>query len=293
MTFSRLFPLFPKLRHAVAAFTLLTVGIAVATGQTRADSLRRVLLKQPERVLVAAHRGDHLSYPENSIPAFQGAIEAGAAILELDVRQSKDGALVVVHDRTVDRTTDGSGKVEALTLAQLQNLRLLHNGQPTENRIPTLREALESVKDKILVDIDFKAGTPEAAKAAYEVIEALGMEKQVLFFLYDATYVPKCLELNPEVLVMPRAHSAAEVHAIMQEPLIRVIHIDASFYDAELAALMRERGIRVWANSLGEFDRYAAQHQGDFNPFTAQLPLVNIIQTDYPKALVDYLATKK
>ncbi|WP_257657899.1 glycerophosphodiester phosphodiesterase family protein [Parapedobacter lycopersici] len=279
-------------RFAAAALILLSSGLA-ATGQTRADSLREVLLTQPEQLLVAAHRGDHLSHPENSIPAFQGAIEAGAAVLELDVRQSKDGELVVVHDRTVDRTTDGRGTVERMTLEQLKKLRLLHNGAATEHRIPTLREALESVKGRILVDIDFKAGNMEAAKACYAVIEELGMEKQVLFFLYDAKQVSKCLALNPDVLVMPRAHSADEVHTIMQEPLIRVIHIDESFYEAGLVRMMREKGVRVWANSLGEYDRQAQQQGGSYHSFAERLPLVNIIQTDYPEALVNYLSEKK
>ncbi len=281
--------------NARALLSILLLGMLFASisyGQTRADSLLRVFLDQPERILVASHRGNHVSHPENSLPAFEAAIQAGAGILELDVRQSKDGHLVVVHDRTVDRTTDGEGNVADMTLAELKSLRLLLDGRPSSLRIPTFREALEAVKDNILVDIDFKADTEEAAQACYRVIAELGMEKQVLFFLYDPEWVPHCFAMNPAIKVMPRAHDEETVYALMNEPRVRVIHIDGSFYTDALASRMRDRGVRVWANSLGDEDHAAMEKGGDFQGFFERMPLVNIVQTNYPKALADFLHTK-
>src|SRR5690606_5725536 len=186
---------------------LLCLSTSVVFGQTRADSLRHVFFEEPDRVLVVSPRGNHIrTYPENSLPAYQEAIEAGAGVVELDLRQSKDGHLIVMHDETVDRTTDGKGKVSDLTLAELKDLRLLQGGKPSALRIPTFEEALEAVKGEILVDIDFKIETEEAAKACYQVIEKVGMEEQVLFFLYDVEWVSRCLALNPEIMVMPRAY---------------------------------------------------------------------------------------
>jgi glycerophosphoryl diester phosphodiesterase len=72
--------------------------------------------------LFIAHRGCSARYPENTLAAFKGAIDAGAQMIELDVCLSKDRHLVVIHDKTVDRTTNGSGAVKMLTLAQLRQL---------------------------------------------------------------------------------------------------------------------------------------------------------------------------
>src|SRR5690606_7198400 len=192
-------------------------------------------------------------------------------------------------DETVDRTTDGKGKVSDLTLAELKDLHLLQGGEPSALRIPTFEEALEAVKGKILVDIDFKIETEAAAKACYQVIEKLGMEKQVLFFLYDVEWVSRCLALNPEIMVMPRAYDEEMVDVLLKEPRVRVIHIDGSYYTDALAERMRNRGVRVWANSLGDGDREALQNGGDFSGFFTRMSGVNVVQTDYPKELVDFL----
>lgn len=264
-----------------------------SSAQQRVDTLWQILLHKPREIMVAAHRGSHLEHPENSIASFVAAVEQGVHIIELDVRQSKDGELVVVHDRTVDRTTTGTGNVNELTLSELKTLRLLHDGQPTDQQIPTLREALSAVRGQVLFDLDFKVGEEEAARACYQLVEELGMEKEVLFFLYDSKLLSLCLDWNPDIPVMPRARSAEEVAAIMQEPRVKVIHIDDSFYDDALVASMRERGIRVWANSLGELDRHAEQEGGDYSEFVKRMPLVNIIQTDRPVMLIDYLRSTR
>src|SRR5271170_2091058 len=70
-----------------------------------------------KKVMVIAHRGEHLKHPENTMPAFQAAIDAGADFFELDVRTTSDGRLVLMHDRTVDRTTNGTGAVREMTFA--------------------------------------------------------------------------------------------------------------------------------------------------------------------------------
>src|ERR1041384_6364020 len=88
-------------------------------------------------IMIASHRGTHLEAPENSIAAFRKAIELGIDIIELDVRCTKEGIPVVMHDKTVDRTTNGKGKVEDLTLEQIKQLRLKHKGTLTDEKVPT------------------------------------------------------------------------------------------------------------------------------------------------------------
>ena len=97
-----------------------------------------------KKVNVFGHRGDSAHAPENTLPAFALAMERGADGIELDVHLSRDGELVVIHDETLDRTTNGTGLVKDHTLAQLRNL-CADNGMDgfAEARIPTLREVLE------------------------------------------------------------------------------------------------------------------------------------------------------
>ena len=72
------------------------------------------------KIMMAAHRGDKDCRPENTMPAYEHAIEVGADAIEVDVHQTKDGVLVMMHDHTVDRTTNGTGKVSDMTLAEIR-----------------------------------------------------------------------------------------------------------------------------------------------------------------------------
>lgn len=87
------------------------------------------------RVLIAAHRGAHLDVPENSLKGFQQTIDMGIDIIELDVRCTKDGQLVVIHDKTVNRTTNGEGAVDSFTFDEIRKLKLMFNGKPTDQQI--------------------------------------------------------------------------------------------------------------------------------------------------------------
>jgi len=111
-------------------------------------------------IYVAAHRGWREKYPENTIEAFKAALTLDVDQIETDVRISKDGELVLIHDATVDRTTNGTGKVCDLTLSELKSLSAsAGKGEEfAESRIPTLRELMELVKDHptITLDIELK-----------------------------------------------------------------------------------------------------------------------------------------
>ncbi len=108
-------------------------------------------LKNPtdDYVLVASHRGDWQNYPENSLAALQSCIDLGVDIVEIDVRKTKDGHLVLMHDSDVNRTTNGTGSVSTKTLAEIKQLLLInHNGRLSTERVPTLKEAMELAKEK-------------------------------------------------------------------------------------------------------------------------------------------------
>lgn len=144
-----------------------------------------------DNIYVAAHRGFSEKYPENTMLAFRKAIALGVDQVETDVRVSRDGKLVLIHDKTVDRTTDGTGLVCEKTLAELQSLDAGgKKGFPGE-RIPLLEDLLEEVKDHptLTLDIELKEYPDDVPQEeAYDVcdrtiamIEAFGYGERVVF----------------------------------------------------------------------------------------------------------------
>ena len=128
-----------------------------------------------DNIFVAAHRGWSDMYPENTMIAFEKAIELGVDQLETDVRITKDGALVLIHDKTVDRTTDGTGFVRDYTLEQLKKLDAgsFMGKQFRGTQIPTFIEFMELVKDHptITLDIELKEYPEEDEQTAYDVCD--------------------------------------------------------------------------------------------------------------------------
>lgn len=108
------------------------------------------------RPTVFAHRGSSAHAPENTLAAFELAAEQGADAIELDVKLSADGQVIVIHDESVDRTTNGTGRVKALTLQELKQLDAGAKFSPyfKSQEIPTLEEVLETVGDKIFINIE-------------------------------------------------------------------------------------------------------------------------------------------
>src|SRR2546422_1547564 len=117
------------------------------------------------RCLVIAHRGASAAAPENTLAAFHLAADLGADGIELDVRGTADGQLVVLHDASVNRTTDGTGRVAALTLDQLRRVDAGKKFGPSfrGERIPLLSQVFEVVAGRLLGGIEIKAGGVEGA----------------------------------------------------------------------------------------------------------------------------------
>lgn len=145
-----------------------------------------------ENIYVAAHRGWCDKYPENTIEAFKAAIDLGVDQLENDIRITKDGELVLIHDATVDRTTNGTGKVSDFTLAELKELDAgIKKGEEFAGcRIPTLIEFMELIKDHPTMTVDFELkeypidGNDEVA---YSVCD------RVLKIIDDYGYTDRCV----------------------------------------------------------------------------------------------------
>ena len=130
-------------------------------------------------VVVISHRGDWRNYPENSIPAIESVIRMGVDVMELDLKMTKDSVLVLSHDRTIDRCTNGKGPVSDYTLEELKQFRLkrAHNVVTDSLHIPTLEEALLACKDRIVVNVDQGF---EFYDQVLEITERLGVTDQIL-----------------------------------------------------------------------------------------------------------------
>jgi len=140
-----------------AAQASFTVTNTLKTIQ--ADDLREFFKYRKDRIpFISAHRGGpREGFPENCIETFENTLKATPAILEIDPRYTKDGEIVLMHDVTLDRTTNGKGKVIDYTLAELKELRLTDTeGNITPYQIPTLDEALQWAKGKTVLVIDAK-----------------------------------------------------------------------------------------------------------------------------------------
>lgn len=163
-----------------------------------------------------AHRGASRLAPENTVPAFELAVAQGAEGVELDVQLSADGHLVVIHDETLDRTTDGTGRVVDHTLAQLRGLDASANRDGFEGvRIPTLTDVLEVVAPTgVTINIELKNSEipyPGLEEKVLAAVAAFELADRVVLSSFNHYSVRKLRSLQP----------ACELAAIYTDPLFR------------------------------------------------------------------------
>ncbi len=155
----------------------------------RLDQRARRAYLAHDRPFFFAHRGGALLAPENTLTAFERGAALGAGVLELDIQTTREGEIVVIHDLTVDRTTDGAGPVSGYSLDALRRLDAGYRFTPDAGRtypyrgqgiaIPTLREVLVSFPT-LRVNIDLKESTPEREARLWQLIQELRVEDRVL-----------------------------------------------------------------------------------------------------------------
>tara|TARA_R100001369_G_scaffold92530_1_gene138153 strand:+ start:2409 stop:3284 length:876 start_codon:yes stop_codon:yes gene_type:complete len=271
---------------------LLFLGLISQAQETKLDSILDDYYNNPEQILVAAHRATNPNYPENSLAAIAESIRIGVDIVEIDIRKSKDGELVIMHDKTIDRTTNGTGKVDDFTLAELKEFKLKLGNDVTNEQVPTFEEVLQLTKGKMLLDVDFKLEGEAAVKQTFELIEKYGMEDQILFFLYDYPETAQYQKLNKDIKIMPRAYSRKDIRNIRKLEDISIIHIDDSYYRNGTMRRLIKSGYRVWINALGKHDRMETEAKNSGFDALLTRKYVNVIQTDLPEELLSYLRSR-
>lgn len=158
----------------------------------------------PERPLIFAHRGAKAVAPENTIPAFLKAIELGADGVELDIQFSADGALVVIHNPTLEQTTDGHGRVTSFTLEELKQLDAGVKFDPrfAGTRLCTLEEALDAIGDRLLVNIEMKSfamGTDGMPEQVAEIIRKRALYDQVIVSSFNPFALRRLKRTDPRI----------------------------------------------------------------------------------------------
>ena len=172
-----------KIVYLLSAAALMLVCSCAEQQPQYANRAEKILAEindpNSDYVVVISHRGDWRNYPENSIPAIESVIRMGVDMMELDVKMTKDSVLVLMHDQTINRMTNGKGLVKDFTYDSLMTFKLkrAHNVTTDSLRIPTLREALLCCKDRILVNVDHAY---PYYKEIVELTEELGVTGQVL-----------------------------------------------------------------------------------------------------------------
>jgi glycerophosphoryl diester phosphodiesterase len=165
----------------------------------------------PSRGL-CAHRGAMATYPENTLPAFREAVRLGVAMIEMDARLTADSQLVILHDQTVDRTTDGTGRLGDLTLAEVKRLDAGSWKSPAfaGTRIPTLEEALAVIPPDILINVHVKEG-PEVSSRVATLIVRMHREHQA-FIACDTAAAAAVRRISPGIMIcnMERLNSTKE-----------------------------------------------------------------------------------
>jgi glycerophosphoryl diester phosphodiesterase len=239
-------------------------------------------LKHP--IAVIAHRAGRGIMPENTLVAIRNAIKLGVDYVELDIRATSDGHLVIMHDSTVDRTTNGKGAVRDLDLAAIESLDAgsKFDAKYAGEKAPTFDQVLELCHNRVHIYVDHKQAPTEQVYAA---IKKYGMEKQVIVYNGPGG-LKEWKAIAPHIPVMPslpdqyrRPDGVAEF-----EKLLAAEVLDGNLVEwtKELVDQAHALGVKVYVDNLGPNDNPAG--------FRKAIEMgVDGIQTDYPDQLIAYL----
>lgn len=285
---------------------LLATSLAVCAQRSK-TLVKELNDFKSKKVLVVSHRGDWRNAPENSLQAFKNCIDMGVDMIEIDLHKTKDGQLVLMHDNTINRTTDGKGKVSDYTLAELKKLHLRNGmGRVTFHQIPTLEEVLNLSKGKILINIDKGY---DYFKDVYVLLEKTGTTDQVVIKSgYDYAKVKadngdvlnKVIYMPIINLNKPDAEKMIDSYKALKPVAIECCFSQVTPDVLRLLKKVNENGSKIWINSLWpslnaghDDDRAVELNEPDETWGWILKQGAALIQTDRPQALINYLKKHK
>jgi glycerophosphoryl diester phosphodiesterase len=294
--------MFPKLIKAVAGLFLIFL-IVYALFYALARAIPDHPYFNPAKFLVIAHRGGRSLGPENTIFTFKRAVELGTDVLEMDLQTTSDGALVVIHDRDVDRTTDGKGPVDSFTLSEIKKLDAGFRWSPDNSSIypqrnkgvtiPTLTEVFKAFPGTRM-NLEIKSSQVNTIQDLCRTIRENGMSEKVLVACFDAGKLGEFRSVCPEVATSSGASEAVIFYWLQwaqmesaYSPNAQALQIPEAYGEYRIAtqgfvdaAHARNMRVHVWTVN----DSDAMQRLIDLN--------VDGIMTDYPQRLLKVVKRK-
>jgi len=267
-----------------------TIVVAMSNDISGRISLKEKLSTLNGKIMVCAHRATEAGYPENSLSAIQNAINLGIEMVEIDIRETKEGELVLMHDATITRTTTGSGNVSSYTLQEIKQFNLKKaDGSLTTEKIPTLKEVFDLARGKIYINLDLDDKAPFSK--VYPLTRQYGMLKQVMFYTKNNTTIRSMLTTNTNLLVLPYIDDEAEFNSFSNATLSIVHYSDTSF-NPTLVKKASDKSISVYANV---YLNTSTTPQSDGNFLIDKFITLkgSVAQTDYPEYIKTYLQGKK
>lgn len=298
-----------SLKHLGAAALAIVATVSVSAQEpagpykigTEGDlSARLDCFEEAGATVISAHRGGPSpGLPENAIPTMDAVLHALPAMMEIDVAASPDGVHYLMHDRTLDRTTTGTGAVTDVPWKEVAELRLVDEaGWVTPYRVPTLAGTLAWAKGKTVLQVDFKR-TANFETVIAEIRKA-GMEQGVILIAYTKAQALKLYELAPDMLISYSVNAPGDLAEIVEAgiPAQNIVAFTGTqLAKPDLYAALDEQDVEVIFGTLGRPDRSL---DGVFERFGtderyAELGQggVDIIATDRPRAAAMALAEAK
>ncbi|MBD8981878.1 MAG: glycerophosphodiester phosphodiesterase [Bacteroides cellulosilyticus] len=290
---------------------LITFVLSVVwslSAQDKVLAIRDNLMQEGNNsVLVVSHRADWRNAPENSLQAIKNCIEMGVDMVEIDLKKTKDGHLILMHDKTIDRTTTGKGRPEDFTLEELRNLRLRSGANhKTAHVIPTFEEVMQLCKGKIMVNVDKGY---DYFDEAYAILEKTGTTQQCIMkssLPYERVkaehgdILQKMIFMPVVVLDKENAEEVIDGYMTHMKPTAYELVFSKDTPEVRrLIEKVRNSGARIFINSLWpelcgghDDDRAVEQGQPDESWGWIVGQGAKLIQTDRPVHLIEYLKAK-
>ncbi len=271
----------------IPVFIFLAAASLPAIADERPTTIKKFMdIDSPIRVI--AHRGFSGQAPENTLVAIRQAIEVGADMVEIDVTVTADGHVILLHDETLDRTTDGQGSPTSMTMDEIRELDAGSWFAPeyAGEGIPTLTEALETVKDRILINVEIKSEAVE--HGVVPKVAALIVEHEMLDLVVVSSFSPEALRLmkitDPAVITATlfnkELHTDRDPLEIIQEVGSRGFNISGKRLTAAMVERCHRHGIPVAVYTVNEPDEIRRLIELG----------VNAVFTDHPDLMIEVLA---
>jgi glycerophosphoryl diester phosphodiesterase len=275
----------------IAALLLLAAPIAgQADGQPQTVIEARA--SPFDSLQISAHRGGRYipGYPENALETFQYLLDSIPAIIECDVNMSADSFLLMMHDRSLDRTTTGTGMVKQHNWADMKTLQLVDDfGEATPFKVPSLDEVLEWSVGKAFLTLDVKRGVP--FELVVDAVQRAGVEQNIAVITYNFEDALKVYTLDPSLMLSVSIRNEEELQRYLESPIppqqmyafTGLTAREPAFYQK-----LKQAGFTIMLGTIGNLDKRAEARGPQIYRELMGLG-VDILATDRPVAAYEAL----